>query len=167
MTIHNWNTRKPQLMCQQKRILNRIYKSMNQQLLIQIKLYQERTNGQVAKISWTNWSKKRSWCGKIEWMKTLPLSFPVKYNQWKTTEHLIFLFRANVSQNIAQKVHVAKGGGHIFYAMDYTAPRLFIYWENKNSVIFLSLLHRPRILLQQGWCPYFYQDIHQNWKLIW
>lgn len=133
--------------------------------------------------------------------------------QIRITEHLIFLFWANVSQNIVQNVHI-KDGGHLFYAMCYTPspfcnsgalyvlvvkffetsgslktiwellvkedkskrhklfytkvwPRLFIYCENKNSVIFLGLLHQPRILLQQGWCAYLYQDIHQNWKLIW
>ena len=50
-----------------------------------------------------------------------------------------------------------------------TSGSLKTIWdcENKNSVIFLGLLHQPRILLQKGWCAYFYQDIHQNWKLIW
>ena len=64
------------------------------------KLHHERTNSQVAKISWTNWSKKRSWCGKMEWMKTLPLSFPVKYNQWKKIEKRSFWLKF-VLQNIS------------------------------------------------------------------
>ena len=128
MTINNWHTRKPQLMCQQRRILNRIYRSMNyseiqawwnQQLLIQTNCIM---NEQIAKLQRSPTGVRRD-PGVGKWMmKIFHYNFRSNVINEKL-QNISYFCLEPMCQRMLFKKYMLQRGVDIFFMQWITPPQ--------------------------------------------